>query len=119
MLRILVFPVNILVVSSVSYEFAMIGFILKTAQREGKREDEGKGNGKRKRKWEGEKGKERRKEEGRKEERKRRNVSYWANYNESEVRKIQALISILKVFNNISVFLKNPVLLFISLLSPM
>lgn len=93
MLRILVFPVNILVVSSVSYEFAMIGFILKTAQREGKREDEGKGNGKRKRKWEGEKGKERRKEEGRKEERKRRNVSYWANYDESEVRKIQALIS--------------------------
>lgn len=49
--------------------------------------EKGRGSGK------GEKGKERRKEEGRKEERKRRNVSYWANYNESEVRKIQALIS--------------------------
>lgn len=98
LLCILVFPVNILVVNSVSYEFAMIGFILKIVKEREKRrwgkgewkKEEEVGRGRR----EGEK--ERRKRERRK---KKRNVSYRANYNESEGRKIQTLIS--QMFNNI------------------
>lgn len=47
---ILVFPVNILVVSPVSYEFARVGFILKIAEeereRKGRRRGRGRGRGK-------------------------------------------------------------------------
>lgn len=48
---ILVFPVNILVVSPVSYEFARVGFILKIAEEE--RERKGRRRGRGRGRWRG------------------------------------------------------------------